>query len=167
MDQLWAPWRMDFIERPKEGDEGCIFCDFPRLNQDEEHYILYRGLHCFVILNAFPYNNGHLLIAAYRHGHELQQLNGDEKLELMELTDRGCQALAQAYHAEGYNIGMNLGKVAGAGIPGHLHVHIVPRWNGDTNFMPVLGNTRVLPEALTVSYTRLKTAFDSLDSKAD
>ncbi|HET6384734.1 MAG TPA: HIT domain-containing protein [Armatimonadota bacterium] len=160
MEHLWAPWRMEFIERERR--DGCIFCDLPADGNDEKHHILHRGQTGFIMLNGFPYNNGHLLIAGFRHLRQLHEMTHEEKAELMELTDLGCRILDHAYHPEGYNIGMNLGKVAGAGIPGHLHVHIVPRWNGDTNFMPVLGETRVLPEALAASFTRVKAAFDEL-----
>ena len=153
---------MEFIERPREEGGGCIFCDFPRENNDERRWIVYRGDRGFVMLNAFPYNNGHLLIASYRHGGDLHQLDREEQAELMELTDLGCRALERVYHPQGYNVGMNLGQVAGAGIPGHLHMHIVPRWSGDTNFMPVISDTRVLPEALDSSYARLKAAFTAL-----
>lgn len=164
MEHLWAPWRMEFIERPRAGSEGCIFCDFPPLQEDERYYILHRGELGFIMLNAFPYNNGHLLIAPYRHGSELDELSRDERSELMDLTDLGCRALRDAYRPEGFNIGMNLGRVAGAGIPGHLHIHIVPRWNGDTNFMPVIGDTRVLPEALAQSSRRLKASLATVTS---
>jgi ATP adenylyltransferase len=159
MEQLWAPWRMEFIERPREPSGGCIFCDLPAAGMDEEHYIIHRSDLSFIMLNRFPYNNGHLLVASFSHVQELSGLSSLEKLDLMNLTDLGCRILQEAYHPEGYNVGMNLGRVAGAGIPGHLHVHIVPRWNGDTNFMPVIGDTRVLPEMLSASYERLRTAL--------
>lgn len=165
-DHLWAPWRMEFIERPKVEDGGCIFCDFPGEGDDRRRYIVHRGRRCFVMLNAYPYNNGHLMIAAYRHGGELSQLTAEERADLMELTDMGCRAITAAYHPHGYNIGMNLGHVAGAGIPGHLHMHIVPRWSGDTNFMTVVSDTRVLPEALDASFSRLRDAFNSLAQEA-
>ena len=165
MEHLWAPWRMEFIERPKDQLEGCIFCDLPAARRDSEYHILYRGSFGFIMLNGFPYNNGHLLIAAYHHASELQGFSSEEKLELMELTDLGCRLLEKAYRPEGFNVGMNLGRVAGAGIPGHLHIHIVPRWNGDTNFMPVLGGTRVLPEALSSSYDRLSKALLELPGR--
>lgn len=167
MERLWAPWRMEFIERPKDVPEGCIFCDLPAQDQDEKNHIVYRGRLGFIMLNMFPYNNGHLLVAAYHHASALSGLAGEQQAELMSLTDLGCRALENAYRPEGFNIGINLGKVAGAGIPGHLHVHIVPRWNGDANFMPVIGDTRVLPEALGASYGRLKAAFQSLRGAAD
>ena len=165
MEHLWAPWRMEFIERPKVQNEGCIFCDLPASGEDQKYHILYRGRLGFIMLNGFPYNNGHLMIAAYRHAAALADLEGPERAELMELTDLGCRIVDRAYRPEGYNIGMNLGRVAGAGIPGHLHVHIVPRWNGDTNFMPVIGETRVLPEALDRSFERLKAALDDLNPR--
>ena len=162
MEQLWAPWRMEFIERPNPDAEGCIFCDLPAAGDDRKHFILHRGKLAFIMLNGYPYNNGHLLIAPFAHTGMLSGLAAADQAELMALTDLGCRALDAAYHPQGYNIGMNVGRVAGAGIPGHIHVHIVPRWSGDTNFMTVLGETRVLPEALAASFDRLKRAFDEI-----
>ncbi|MBI3945122.1 MAG: HIT domain-containing protein [Armatimonadetes bacterium] len=159
MQRLWAPWRMEYIgEAPTP---GCIFCGKPAEARDEENFILQRGERAFVMLNAFPYNSGHLLVAPYRHTAELTRLDEEELVEMMRLSQRALRALARAYHPEGHNIGMNLGTVAGAGIADHLHLHIVPRWGGDTNFMTVLGDCRVLPEMLAASYRRLREVWEA------
>jgi ATP adenylyltransferase len=148
--RLWAPWRLEYIKGPK-ADE-CIFCTKPGAGDDRGSYIVRRGEHCFVMLNAFPYNNGHLMIAPYRHVPSIEELDGDALLELMTLAQQGLGALRRAYAPEGYNLGINQGKVAGAGVEHHVHLHIVPRWGADTNFMPVIGDTRVLPQSLEDSY---------------
>lgn len=157
MEHLWAPWRMAYVggEQPS----GCIFCVKPAEARDEENYILHRGEHAFVMLNAFPYNSGHLLIAPYRHTADLEGLSNAELLEMMQLAQQSLGALGRAYGPQGHNLGMNLGRVAGAGIAEHLHLHIVPRWNGDTNYMTVTVDTRVLPEALAATYQRLRDAW--------
>ena len=155
MKRLWAPWRLQYIEQTPH-EEGCIFCVKPQQARDDENYLLHRGPHCFIMLNAFPYNNGHLLIAPYRHLPDLAELNDDEQLDLLALTNLGMKTLREVYHPQGFNVGINVGQVAGAGIADHIHLHIVPRWSGDTNFMPVLGETRVVPQALSESYERLK-----------
>lgn len=153
MERLWAPWRMAYIEVKQP--EGCIFCEKPKAGNDREQLILYRGEHCFIMMNLFPYNNGHLMVAPYRHTADLAGITGDEQVEMMALTRYCVAVLGEAFHPEGYNIGMNLGRVAGAGVADHLHMHVVPRWNGDTNFMPVLAETKVLPDALYGSYDKL------------
>ena len=154
MEQLWAPWRIEYIEKAKES--GCILCQKPRENNDGANFILYRGQHNFVILNAFPYNPGHLMVAPYRHIGNLPDLTDEEVKEHFDLIKKGLALLKEVMEPTGFNIGLNLGKVAGAGIADHLHTHIVPRWQGDTNFMPVLSNTRVMPEALTATYRKLR-----------
>ena len=154
MHRLWAPWRLKYIKENKK--EECIFCNKAREKKDEENYILLRGKTSFVILNAFPYNNGHLMIAPYRHISSLEKLNSEEQIEIMQLTSRMIRLLKEVMQPEGFNIGVNLGKAAGAGIEGHLHFHIVPRWVGDYNFMPLLSDTKVIPEALDESYRKLK-----------
>ncbi len=151
--RLWAPWRLDYIKGPK-ADE-CIFCTKPDGGDDRASYIVHRGEHCFAILNAFPYNNGHLMISPYRHVPSIEELEGDALLELMTLAQSGIAALRDAYGPEGFNLGINQGKVAGAGVEHHVHLHIVPRWGADTNFMPVIGDTRVLPQSLDDSYDDL------------
>ncbi|WP_347490320.1 HIT family protein [Desulfoscipio sp. XC116] len=160
MDRLWAPWRGVYIG--KEHDAECIFCE--KLNagvdKDRENYVLYRGDKVFVILNIYPYNNGHLLVAPKRHVGDIEALTVDEMQELFTVTQRMVGMQRGAFNPDGFNVGINLGKIAGAGIPGHLHIHIVPRWGGDTNFMPVLGDVRVISEALETTYTKLKQALE-------
>ena len=160
MERLWAPWREAYITAPKHEKQGCIFCDKPRTECDEEAYILYRAPRTFVMLNTFPYNPGHLMVAPVRHVGELTELTEEELVDAGRLQQRAVQALRDAMNPQGFNVGMNLGRVAGAGVPGHLHWHVVPRWNGDTNFMPVTGHTRVLPESLDDTYKKLKPRFE-------
>jgi len=160
MERLWAPWRLEYITAEKA--EGCIFCVFPARQQDRDDRILCRGKHAFVIMNAFPYSNGHLLIAPYRHTPDLAELTDEESLEVMQLVQRCIRALGEALRPDGINIGVNQGTAAGAGIAEHVHVHIVPRWNGDTNFMPVFADVKVIPEALEATYDKLKPIFDRL-----
>ncbi|MBC7189496.1 HIT domain-containing protein [Candidatus Aerophobetes bacterium] len=155
MQILWAPWRLKYILKSGK-EKGCIFCQKPRENKDRDNYILLRGENCFVILNAFPYNNGHLLIVPYRHISSVEELNPEESKELMELTGKMVAVLRKVMRPDGFNIGINLGRAAGAGIEDHLHIHIVPRWVGDCNFMPVLSETKVIPEALDKTYEKLK-----------
>lgn len=154
---LWAPWRMAYIEGAR-GD-GCLFCDKPREADDRKNLILHRGPLTYVVMNLFPYANGHLMIVPYRHCADLGQLSPEESLEIMQSAQRGTQILQRAFRAEGFNIGFNLGKVAGAGIAEHVHLHVVPRWLGDTNFMPVLADTKVMPEYLEVGYEKLYPLF--------
>ena len=154
MEQIWAPWRMEYIEKPKAN--GCILCQKPKENNDEENFILYRGQSNFIILNAFPYISGHLMVVPYRHIANLQELTDDEAKEHFDIVKRGVKVLMEALKPAGFNIGLNIGKVAGAGIEGHLHTHIVPRWQGDSNFMTVLSSTRVISEALAATYEKLK-----------
>ena len=155
MKKLWAPWRMKYILNVDK-DDGCIFCEKSNQTQDEENLILHRGNTCFVMMNLFPYNNGHLLVAPYRHTADLSILSDEEKQELMDLVGCWVKTLSDRMGAQGTNVGMNLGRTAGAGIVEHLHLHIVPRWEGDTNFMPVVGNTKVISEALGDTYRKLK-----------
>jgi len=154
MNHLFATWRMDYVAAPKH--EGCIFCDFPAEKRDKERNILYRGVECFVMLNVYPYNPGHMMVASYRHTNIYETLTQNEHLEMARLTSEAICTLKRAMAPNGFNIGMNLGNTAGAGFADHLHLHIVPRWNGDNNFMPVLTDTRVVPEALEVTYNKLK-----------
>jgi ATP adenylyltransferase len=139
--------------------QGCIFCTKPAAGDDREQLILYRGELCFVMMNLFPYNNGHLMVAPFRHTADLVGLTGEEQAEMMRLTRHCVRVLTAAMRPEAFNIGMNLGRTAGAGVADHLHMHVVPRWNGDTNFMPVLGETKVLPDALLPGYDKLAAAF--------
>jgi ATP adenylyltransferase len=161
MDRLWAPWRMQYIT-DNQTDPDCIFCVKPTEDRDEDNLILYRGEASYIIMNAFPYNNGHLLIAPYRHIADLSLLTEAEQLDMLRLTTLGCEVLKASCGPHGFNVGMNLGQVAGAGIADHMHIHIVPRWSGDTNFMPVIGETKVLPQALCATYGLLKAATDKL-----
>ncbi len=144
-----------------EGD-GCVFCDHLTENDDETAHILFRGRDVFVILNAFPYNTGHLMIAPIEHVAELKDLSREQRAELFERTSQSVDVLTEGLAPHGFNIGMNLGTVAGAGIPGHLHLHVVPRWGGDTNFMPIVGDTKVLPEMIADTDAKLRPLFARL-----
>lgn len=157
MKRIWAPWRIQFIRMKKP--KGCFLCENPGQNDDVQNYILYRGNRNFVILNSYPYNPGHLMVAPYRHVADLEELNEEERNEHFKIVGQCVKVLRQEYNAEGFNIGMNLRGVSGAGIADHIHTHIVPRWQGDTNFMPVLADVKVLPEALAETYKRLKGKF--------
>lgn len=159
MDQLWAPWRIPYVRAEKPQKEGCFLCAKAGQSRDAENLLLLRGKTAFVILNAFPYSPGHLLIAPYRHSGEMDDWDREEMLELWELTRQCRRLLEKTIRAEGFNIGLNLGKLAGAGLPDHLHLHVVPRWEGDTNFLPVLADVRVMPEALGEVYQKLKAAL--------
>jgi ATP adenylyltransferase len=155
-DRLWTPWRMEYIKSAGGEDQPeCIFCDLPARDDDEKNLILARSEKAFVILNAFPYNAGHVMVAPFRHVGEVEDVDADELADLDALLQRSIRALKEEYAPHGFNVGMNLGRVAGAGIPDHVHWHVVPRWNGDTNFMPVVGQTKVLPELLEESFQRL------------
>ncbi len=172
MERLWAPWRMAYIEAPggeKSGAAagGCIFCDKPAANDDVANLIVHRGRTSFVILNAFPYNNGHLMVVPYRHLSRLAGLTAEENAEMMALAALMTEVLGDVSGPDGYNLGMNLGQVAGAGIADHLHLHVVPRWNGDTNFMPVVGDVKVMPEALDQVYAKLVKALSRRAVTAD
>ena len=157
MERLWAPWRLEYIQAPKP--QECIFCARPAAGDDEDSLVLRRGERCFAMLNAYPYNNGHLMVAPYAHVSSIEDLGEPELLELMTLTQAAVAALREVYGPEGFNIGVNEGKVAGAGIEDHVHLHVVPRWGGDTNYMPVIGSTRVLPQSLADSWTELSRAL--------
>lgn len=163
MKQLWAPWRMAYIDGGSK-DEGCIFCTQPRQSDLRAVLVLAQTEHTVVMLNKYPYNNGHLLLAPRRHENDLAQLPGDEFIDLNETLRRAVEIVRAALHPGGINLGMNLGKCAGAGVESHLHWHIVPRWEGDTNFMPVIGETRVMPQHLLDSFDRLKPYFQKLSA---
>lgn len=153
---------MQYVSGTGGGGGGCVFCEHLAENRDEETHILYRGAGAFVILNAFPYNTGHLMVAPLRHVGELTSLEPGERAELMELATEATRVITDAMGAQGFNVGINVGHAAGAGIPGHLHLHVVPRWAGDTNFMPVVGDTKVLPEMLADTDAKLRPGFSSL-----
>ncbi len=159
---LWAPWRIEFIRGEKSGD--CFLCDnqTPNLEKAEESLIVYRGKEVYVILNRFPYNSGHLLIAPYRHVGDIAELSTTELHELIDVTVLAKNVLQKLMSPEAFNVGFNLGKSAGAGVADHLHCHIVPRWNGDTNFMPVLADTRCVPEALEATAQLIRDGWNSL-----
>jgi len=160
MKVLWAPWRIKYITGDKE--EGCIFCKKPKEGNDKENLILYTGETSFIIMNRYPYSNGHLMTVPYKHTNSFSDLTQDERLDLMNLTAK-CLDILQVIKPEGFNIGMNLGRTGGAGIDDHLHFHIVPRWSGDNNFMPVIGDVRVMPEYLEETYETLSKHLKSLE----
>jgi ATP adenylyltransferase len=153
MKLLWAPWRIEYIIRPRE--EECIFCIFPKEDNDRENLIVYRGDKCFIIMNKYPYNNGHMMIVPYRHISSPLELEEEEMLECMRLINLSIELLDGVMKPHGYNIGINIGKAAGAGIEDHYHIHVVPRWLGDTNFMPIIGDTKVIVEAVRETYDKL------------
>jgi ATP adenylyltransferase len=157
MKHIWAPWRMEYIQMKKPA--GCILCEKPKENSDVANYILYRGKKNFVILNSYPYNPGHLMIAPYRHVASVEELAEEELHEHFEIVSRCTKILRQVFNPGGFNLGINIGKIAGTGIEDHVHTHIVPRWPGDANFMPVVSDTRVIPQALAETYEKLKGKF--------
>ena len=163
MDRLWAPWRLQYVVQAKDQDpdaHACFICRNLEGPNDEENLLVWRGDLCCCILNRFPYNNGHLLVAPNRHVGDFQDLTADEMLACMECVRHMMKALDGILSPDGYNVGLNLGRVAGAGLPGHLHWHVVPRWNGDTNFMPILGDAKVLVQSLADLYSRLHQALN-------
>jgi ATP adenylyltransferase len=158
MKKLWAPWRLQYIKIAEQiNEEGCIFCDFPAENKknDRKNLILYRSKSGFIMMNKYPYNNAHLMVVPYQHTDTLETLSAEERLELMNLLQKAKAALQETCFPHGFNIGMNLGRVAGAGIDEHIHFHIVPRWNGDTNFMPIIGGTKVISAGLEATWDSL------------
>jgi ATP adenylyltransferase len=157
MKYLWAPWRMEYIEMEKP--KGCILCEKPEQNKDTENYILYRGSKNFIILNIYPYNPGHLMVAPYRHVATLDELTSEERHELFDIVSRSVEILRGELNPQGFNIGINIGRVAGAGIEDHIHTHIVPRWQGDSNYMTIISDIKVVPEALAKTYQKLKEKF--------
>ncbi len=160
MEHLWAPWRSAYVTSASGGKVDCIFCSTSEPGRDE--LMLVRGRVAYVILNLYPYNNGHLMVVPDRHVPNLASMTGEEQAELMRLTRHAEIALTEAYAPQGINVGINLGRPAGAGVLDHLHVHLVPRWNGDTNFMTVVGNVRVLPEDLSATAAKLRPIFERL-----
>ena len=160
MKKLWAPWRIEYIRSPKE--DGCIFCDKPAGDNDREDLILYRGEKAFILMNLYPYNNAHLMIAPYIHVDNTEELDADTYKEIMVLADQSMAILKETMDAQGFNFGANIGAAAGAGIEDHIHFHIVPRWAGDTNFMPVLGHTKVEVQGLQECYDLLRPHFDCI-----
>lgn len=159
MDYLWTPWRFQYVSATGPTGQECIFCHARRERRDSELLVLHRADHCLVILNRFPYNTGHLMIAPYRHIALLEDASREELHEIIQLSAHCQQALRETYQPEGFNIGMNLGNCAGAGVAGHIHMHLLPRWVGDSSFMTVVGETRVLPETLDVTLQKLAKHF--------
>lgn len=159
MEKLWSPWRSQYIQsfkdEPEDSSEGSLFTRILNRNKDKENYILHRGKTCFIIMNLYPYNSGHIMIVPYKEAKDISELESETRMELMELIETGCKALTDALKPHGFNIGANLGRVAGAGVEDHIHFHIVPRWNGDTNFMPVLSEVKVISEAMDETYEKL------------
>ncbi|MFY9645201.1 MAG: HIT domain-containing protein [Terriglobales bacterium] len=160
MDYLWTPWRYAFVTGAEQ-KPGCIFCNAPK-ESDERARIVHRGAHCYVILNAYPYTNGHVMVVPYAHLDELQKLPVDAAQEMMALTQKMETVLRSLYRPDGINLGMNIGKAAGAGVAGHIHMHVLPRWVADANFISVIGETRVLPETLEVTWERIRKAFGGI-----
>ncbi len=154
MKRLWTPWRMEYIQSPKQ--DSCVFCQALERQDGQENLIIFRGKTAFVTLNAFPYTSGHMMVLPYTHVRNLTDLDSETRAEMMELTTKTAQVLEKVYQAEGFNVGINLGEAAGAGIEEHIHIHVVPRWVGDTNFMAAVGETRMLPEELHETYRRIK-----------
>ncbi|MFQ5646324.1 MAG: HIT domain-containing protein [bacterium] len=165
MEKLWAPWRLEYILSDKDKTKGCVFCGIKEIDEEEGltgRLILKKLKNCFIMMNLYPYNNGHLMVVPYEHADSLEKLSLETSGELTTAVSRSLVVLKKHLSPEGFNIGMNLGKVAGAGIEGHLHWHIVPRWLGDVNFMPVLSETRVIPQHIQESYHQLKPLFDEI-----
>jgi ATP adenylyltransferase len=159
MDYLWSPWRMEYILEPKT-DEGCIFCNGLKQVDGPDNLIVFRGSKAFVMLNRFPYTSGHLMVVPYEHRPSLDLLETDSRSDIMNLAAKALQVLVTLYSPQGFNLGMNIGNAAGAGISEHVHLHVVPRWVGDTNFMSSVSQTRVLPELLEETYRRVKEAWE-------
>jgi ATP adenylyltransferase len=160
-DRIWAPWRLEYVkDASKDSAEECIFCAKPAEDDDEANLIVHRGERCFVILNLYPYTNGHLMVAPYEHVATLPELDADTLAETMALAQQAMRLLEDRYSPHGYNVGFNQGRVAGAGVEHHIHMHVVPRWGGDTNFMPVLADVRVMPQTLDQTYELLKGGFE-------
>jgi len=159
-ERIWAPWRLAYVkDASKDSGEECIFCAKPRDDDDEANLIVHRGERCFVILNLYPYTNGHLMVAPYEHVGSLPELEAETIGEMMALSQQAIRVLDDTYDPHGYNVGFNQGRVAGAGVEHHIHMHVVPRWGGDTNFMPVLADVRVMPQTLEQTYEALRGAF--------
>jgi len=158
MDKLWAPWRVKYVTEDLKKSKGCVFCKILNEKKDKDNYILWRGEKVFAVLNLYPYNNGHVLVLPNRHVSDLSKMKKQEKDELWSLVERMKKLLDHVLTPDGYNIGINLGKAAGAGFPGHIHVHMVPRWTGDVNFMPALSETKVISQSLKALYKAITDA---------
>jgi ATP adenylyltransferase len=159
MDYLWSPWRMEYIQSPKT-NEGCIFCNGLQQVDGPENLIVFRGTKAFVMLNRYPYTSGHLMVVPYEHKPSLELLETGSRLDIMDLAAKALQVLVELYSPQGFNLGMNIGGAAGAGVLDHVHLHIVPRWAGDTNFMSAIAQTRVLPELLEETFRKVQAAWE-------
>ncbi|NQU68593.1 MAG: HIT domain-containing protein [Candidatus Marinimicrobia bacterium] len=162
MDRLWAPWRMEYIHAPKSSSDSCVFCENSIEGNNEEKLVVFRGKTSYVMLNLYPYNNGHLLVAPFDHESEFDNLTDPVQMEMMKLVSLSIKVLKSAIQAQGVNFGANFGNVAGAGIEDHLHFHLVPRWNGDVNFMPIIGHTKVMMDGMLETRNRLADGFQKL-----
>ena len=158
-ERIWAPWRFAYVKDAAK-NETCVFCDAPAAGDDEGKLIVHRGERSFVILNLYPYTDGHLMVSPFEHVARLQDVAAETLVEMLALAQRAMRRLDEAYEPQGYNVGFNQGRVAGAGVDGHIHLHVVPRWAGDTNFMPVLADTRVMPQTLEEGYAMIKKGFE-------
>jgi len=160
MDYLWTPWRYAYVTAGSK-TTGCIFCDLPKVGDDVKARIVYRGQSCYIVLNTYPYTPGHVMVVPFAHLDELQKLPADAAREMMNLSQKMEGVLRKLYSPDGVNLGMNIGKAAGAGVAGHIHMHVLPRWVADANFVSVVGETRILPESLEITYDRMRAALDS------
>ncbi len=158
---IWSPWRYGYVKRI-DREEECLFCRLQRMS-DDEAYILYRGKYCYAVLNTYPYNCGHTMVSPYRHVASIEDLSRDELLEAMEIVRLVIKAMRRAFNPDGFNIGVNIGRAAGAGVEGHVHIHVVPRWTGDSNFLPVVSGYKSLPIALSETYKLLKKELESIE----
>jgi ATP adenylyltransferase len=165
VENLWTPWRIEYIEKHK--DDECFFCKYIKEDDDKKNKVLFRSKYSFIVMNIFPYNSGHLMVAPYRHTGNFLEIKEEELSDIMRLTQICVAVLKEVLNPEGFNIGINIGRVAGAGVEGHIHIHIVPRWNGDTNFMPVLADVKTIPEHIERTYERLKPFFDKYNSEKE
>lgn len=158
-NRIWAPWRLRYVKNADKSDD-CIFCTKPEMGDDQQALIVHRGENCFVMLNLFPYTNGHLMVSPYEHIGRTQEIPAGTMAEMMGFAQRSMNILEDVYNPEGFNIGINQGRIAGAGVEGHIHLHVVPRWAGDNNYMPVIADTRVMPQSLEESYDALLGGFE-------
>ena len=165
MNRLWSPWRMAYVENSKPVD-GCVFCNIPEQPDGPENLIVARGQRAYVILNLFPYTSGHVMIVPFAHRSSLEMLEAGTRAEMMELMTHAVEVLRAVYHPQGFNLGANIGELAGAGIAEHVHLHVVPRWAGDTNFMTALSDTRVIPESLEETYRRVREGWEQWGNQA-
>ena len=168
MDKLWSPWRSKYIDSFKPGadkEQGCLFCRIASENKDKENYLLHRSEYSFIIMNLYPYNSGHLMVVPNKHTDTLNSFGNEENIDFMNMINLGCEILKDSIVPHGFNVGVNIGKVSGAGIEEHVHFHIVPRWNGDTNFMPVLNEVKVVSEMMDETYKKLRLSLTKILEK--